>query len=179
MRERGIMNGAKQLPEICNPKFWEFYDEFCGENHIKTLVEKGVTELSSKMCNIMESTHRTRNIHRMSRPERGWMNHKAWLAIRTASVRNDAGDISVRIRAGDVVIVETSRDRDVIITHVPIIRHMVSGYLLSGAYPEMVGLFMPLFDKKTIRTCIEIRVARNIHDAISLADEEAKDWCWY
>ena len=56
---------------------------------------------------------------------------------------------------------------------------MVSGYLLSGKWEPMIGLFLPLFDKATIMTCIDLRMEQNVADAKELADEEARDWNWF
>lgn len=131
------------------------------------------------MCGVMESAHRSRAIHRLSRPEKGWENHKAWLALRNAPIRNDRGDEAIYMRVGDVVVVEWGWDRDVIITHNPIPRNIVCGYLLSGRWDEMVGLFMPLFERQAIVKCIELRTSKNVREAIDLAEKEARDWRWY
>jgi hypothetical protein len=127
---------------------------------------------------IIEAAHRDRAIHKLSRPERGWGHHQAWLAVRNAPIRNDRGDEAISIRVGDVIVVEHGWDRDVIITHNPIPRNIVCGYLLSGTWEEMVGLFMPLFDHATILKCIELRTAKNVSESLQLAEEESRDWGW-
>lgn len=173
------MSEAAVVPEIGSEAFWSLYDEFCHPAHLKSFVKKGESHRTPQMCAMMESAHKTRAIHNLSRPERGWKNHKGWLALRNAPVRNDRGDTAIEMRAGDVIVVEWGWDRDVIITHNPIPRNIVCGYLLSGRWEEMVGLFMPLFDQRTIQNCIELRTAKNVEEALALAKEEARDWQWY
>ncbi|MBX4188121.1 MAG: hypothetical protein KW793_03225 [Candidatus Doudnabacteria bacterium] len=126
----------------------------------------------------MKVAHEDGSIHRLSRAERGWENHKAWLAIHNAPIRNFEGEHKFYMRVGDVIVVEWGWDRDVIITHTPIPRNIVSGYLLSGKWEEMVGLFMPLFARSTILKCIELRAAKNVHEATMLAEQESRDWGW-
>lgn len=167
------------LPEVGSEAFWSLYDEFCHPAHLEGFVKKSGSHRTSQMCAVMESAHRSRAIHKVSRPEKGWENHKAWLALRNAPIRNDRGDPAIEMRAGDVIVVEWGWDRDVIITHNPIPRNIVCGYLLSGKWEEMVGLFMPLFDQKTIHKCIELRTAKNVEEALALAKEEARDWQWH
>lgn len=169
------------LPEIGTQAFWNLYDDFCKPDHLENLISKGVaTPLSSAMCELMESAHRSKAIHSLSRVGRGWVYHKAWITLRNTEIRDYSGNhVAFEMRVGDVVVVETGWDRDVIITHNPIPRNIVSGYLLSGKWEGMVGLFMPLFDKDTIMKCIEFRTAKNIEDAIVLAKEESQTWQWY
>lgn len=173
------MGANTVLPEVGTEAFWRLYDEFCHPENLKELIESGTSARVPQMRSIMESAHQSRAIHNLSRPEKGWRNHKAWLALRNAPIRNDQGYPGLYMRVGDVVVVEWGWDRDVIITHNPIPRNMVSGYLLSGKWEEMVGLFMPLFERRTIVRCIELRTAKNVREAIDLAEEEAQDWGWY
>ncbi len=173
------MSESVALPEIGTEAFWSLYDDFCHPAHLEWLIEKGTSDRTPQMCSIMETAHKARTIHSLSRLERGWSNHKAWLALRDAPVRNYRGDPTIEMRAGDVIVVEFQWNRDVIITHNPIYRNIQSGYLLSGKWEEMVGLFMPLFERQTIVKCIELRTAKNVREAINLAEEEARDWRWY
>lgn len=173
------MNETLTLPILGSKEFWDLYDEFCHPAHLERFIEKGTSHRTSQMCGVMEVAHRSREIHNLSRPDREWKNHKAWLALRDAPIRNDRGDSAVSMRAGDVIVVEWGWDRDVIITHTPIPRNIVCGYLLSGRWDEMIGLFMPLFERRTITKCIELRTAKNVREALALTEEEAQDWQWY
>lgn len=172
------MSETIDLPAIGTEAFWSVYDEFCHSAHLERLINNGDSHRAPQMRSIMEAAHRDRSIHRISRPERGWENHKAWFALRDAPIRNDRGDEAIYMRVGDVIVVEWGWDRDVIITHNPIPRNIVCGYLLSGKWEEMVGLFMPLFDRATILKCIELRASKNVIEAIQLAEEESRDWGW-
>lgn len=167
------------FPDLGSEEFWKMYDEFCDPTHLENFIENGASHLSPMMCKIMEASHRSRAYHRLSRIERGWKDHKAWLTLRDAPIRNLDGVPTLYMHVGDIIVVEWGWDRDVIITHTPINRNKVSGYLLSGKWEEMIGLFMPLFDRRTIMKCIEVRTAKNVRDALELADEEARDWHWY
>ncbi len=172
------MSNTIVLPEIGSVEFWRLYDEFCQPAHLKSFIEDSESPLTSQMSAIMISTHKAKTIHSISRPERGWKNNKAWLALRPAPIRNVKGHPFTHMRTGDVIIWQWGWDRDVIVTHNPISEH-VCGYLLGGPWPEMVGLFMPLFDKKTIMECIKLRTAENVKDAIKQAEEDATLWHWY
>ncbi len=170
---------AKELPAFGSPEFWEFYDNFCSLTSLTKLVNEQGYELALHMHSIMHAAHLTRAIHKLSRPDREWNHHKAWLTLMNAPIQRDDGENGMWVRAGDVMIVEHGWDRDVFITHAPIERNMVSGYMLSGKWPPMIGLFMPLFDKATIVKCVELRTSKNVTEALELAEQESKDWRWY
>lgn len=172
------MSEIMTLPAIGSEAFWTMYDEFCHPVHLEKFINQSESHLAPWMQKIMEAAHRDRTIHRVSRPGRAWNNHKAWLALRNAPIRNDLGNPTLHMRVGDVIVVEWGWDRDVIITHSPIPRTIVSGYLLSGRWEEMVGLFMPLFDHATILKCIELRTSKNLTEALQLAEEESRNWGW-
>ena len=127
----------------------------------------------------MHAAHLTREIHHLTRPEKNWKHHKAWLALKDAAIQRFDGEVGMYMQAGDVIVVEFGWDRDVVITQNPINTNMVSGYLLSGRWPGMIGLFMPLFDKITIMKCIELRATENVRDSMSMAEKESLDWQWY
>lgn len=172
------MSEISELPEIGSKAFWDLYDWFCSPTSLENFINKGESNSASQMCVIMELAHHAGAIHHISRPDRGWVRHKAWLTLRGAPIRNREGDIMFNVRRGDVVVVEHGWDRDVVVTHNPISEH-VSGYLLSGTWEEMVGLFMPLFDKATILKCIELRTAKNVAEAMTRANRQADEWAWY
>ena len=161
------------------PEFWKIYDELCEPENLRKLVEDDEFPLAERLHRITKAAHLTRAIHILTRPERGWTYHKAWLSLKTVTIQKHDGNYATTMRSGDIVVVEHGWDRDVIITHCPIERNMVSGYLLSGKWEPMIGLFLPLFDKATIMTCIDLRMEQNVADAKELADEEARDWNWF
>ncbi|MES2986014.1 MAG: hypothetical protein V4686_02720 [Patescibacteria group bacterium] len=168
------------LPAFGSPEFWEFYDEFCKpENLEKFISDLEVSDdASGKMHLIMHAAHLTREIHKLKRPEKGWKNHHAWLALKHAPIQRHDGNIFTSMSRGDVITVAHQWDRDIMITHNPISEH-VCGYLLGGKWEPMIGLFMPLFDKKTIMTCIELRCKKNLAEALEKAKEESATWYWY
>lgn len=162
-----------------SPEFWMLYDRLCNEEGIRNLVNNPSDPLAAQMHAITHAAHLTREIHRLTRPDRGWKHHNAWLSLKTEAIQRHDGEIADIMRAGDVVVVEHGWDRDVIITHCPIPRNIVSGYLLSGKWEPMIGLFLPLFDAQTIQMCIKIRMEKNLSETLYLAAEEARDWRWY
>jgi hypothetical protein len=163
-----------------SPQFWDLYDRFCTLTSLVKLSEDPAYPPAAQMHAITRAAHLTREIHRLSRPERGWAHHHAWLSLKTAPIQREDGEqSSIVMQAGDVIVVEHGWDRDVIITHSPIPRNIVCGYLLSGRWEPMIGLFLPLFDKETIMSCIRIRIEKNGEEALMLAREESRDWRWY
>lgn len=158
-------------------EFWRQYDMFCVPEHLKELITKGKSALQEAMCTTMRDAHESGEICNINRPENGWRGRMAWLALRDEPVRNENGNPVFYVRVGDVVIIEGSWN-DKIITHSPP-RIIPCGYLLTDRWDEMVGLFMPLFDRATIERCIELRMAQNVEDAITLTKEASRDWRWY
>lgn len=159
--------------------FWSLYDRFCEPTHLTTFINEGVSDQAEQMRSATRAIHLDRTIHNLSRPQLGWNHHMAWLALSNAPIRNDMGQNVLYMRVGDVVIVEHGWDRDVIITHAPIDRNLVRGYLLSGRHEEMIGLFMPLFERYSILECIQLRMKKNVREATELAYQESDDWGWY
>lgn len=161
------------------------------EKHDAILTERGLSQLIyglghsnpatnplTWMRDFMESFHRQKALQCLKFPERGWNVIHAWLALRETPGRTIEGDPShFTIRAGDVIIVEHQWDRDLPITHVPA-DSMVSGYLLSGKWPEMVGLFMPLYSKQRIEMCILARLEADKRQALEKMEQSSRDWQW-
>lgn len=167
---------------IGSPDFWHLYDSLCLPEALKRLIEhREESDLVLQMRTVMRETHASKNLHRLMRPERGWTGPRAWLALGNAPMRNldNPNQIVNWFRTGDVLVVEFGWDRDVIITHSPIERNLVSGYILGSKQDEMIGLFMPLYEASTIHHCIKLRLARNTREAIELAEQEALDWNWH
>ncbi len=162
---------------IGGAEFWKFYDEFCQESNLKKLIEDSDSPMTMRMREITTAAHRSREIHKLKRPEKNWDYHRAWLALADAPIQNPDGTPIMYMRPGDVVVIEWPWDRDVIVTHVPISEH-ISGYLLSGKWDPMIGLFLPLFSHETIARCVELRVTANLTEAMEKVAEEAKDSSW-
>ncbi len=170
---------AQSIP-FGSDAFWHLYDRICSEKSIRRLIEGLNDPCVIIMQHITEAAHRSREIHTLTRPGRGWMHHHAWLALRNASILTfDGSTIGLDVRAGDVFIVEHGWDRDTFLTHCPIDGRCVSGYFLSGKWPDMVGLFMPLFDAPTIRRCIQMMLQKNHETALHKMEQASKDWGWY
>ncbi len=146
---------------------WKSYDEFIKPVNLKHLTSLGDNNhgwtLLSKMEKMMNKLHKSGTIHEIHRPEKArWTYPRAWLVLRHAPIFNREGTHCVyTMRPGDVISLQINWDRDVFATFTPI-QSVESGYMLSGKHPEMVGLFLPLFDKKTITTAIRLR---RKHDA--------------
>ena len=164
--------------EFGSLEFWEFYDRFVTTDSLVRLIEEPDYPLATQMHEITQVAHRARTIHSLSRPERGWKHHNAWLSLRHAEIQNSEGRVVTHMRPGDVIVVEHGWDRDVIITHCPIPRNIVCGYLLSGRWEPMIGLFLPLFDRETILNCVQLMATENAKESNELALEEARDWHW-
>jgi hypothetical protein len=173
-----IPSNVNETIPLGSPWFWALYDRFTSNAGITDLIANEQNPLVEQMRKIIHAAHESGAIYKLSCPERGWTQRNAWLAIKTATVQQYDGSLGVLMRSGDVVVVEHQWDRDVIITHCPAATD-VSGYLLSGQWPEMVGLFLPLFDRRTIERCIEFRLAQNFGDALRQTKEEAKEWDWH
>lgn len=127
---------------------------------------------------ITYKAHRTKAIHTLSRVDRNWRIHNAWLVLKSVNIQRFDGERGKDVSAGDVLTVDHGYDRDTFVTHTPI-NTFVGGYLLSGKWEPMIGLFLPLFDKKTIISAIEIRLAQSVRDAMEFAKDAARDcrWC--
>jgi hypothetical protein len=167
-----------KIVEFGSPEFWVMYDEFCKPESLTNLVKVRQYEPAKEMRKITVAAHRTRAIHTLKRPERGWEHHHAWLSLAAAPILNHAGNVCMTMRAGDVIVVEHGWDRDVLTTHSPI-EEFVCGYLLSGKWDDMVGLFLPLFDAPTIMHCINVRLEENMREAKTRALTQSEDWGWY
>lgn len=170
------------MPKIGSSEFWEFYDDFCLPENLEKFINTPEIndEPSGKMHLIMHAAHMTREIHRLKREEKGWKCHHAYLALKSVQLRTICGEhFFTTICRGEVVTIQHQWNRDVPITHFPINTNIQCGYFTDGAFPEKVGLFLPLFDKKTIMTCIELRLKKNMKDAIVMAEKESRDWGWY
>lgn len=160
--------------QVGSDAFWDFYDKFCAHEHLKEFITTGKSQLAPLMKQIIEASHIEKGIYNISRPSRQWVKQKAWLAIRNATILNDEGRYGTFVRAGDVMYINHGWDRDVVITHSPPLED-VSGYLLSGRWPDMVGLFMPLFDLQTVHECIRLRLKKNEEECLYKAAEELSE----
>ena len=115
----------------------------------------------------------------LSRPERGWQHPKAWLVLRYETIYTTEGRVFLNLEPGDVMTREFGWDRDIFITQAPIIER-VSGQFLNQQWPgAKKGLFLPLFDKRTIMAAIKIKGEENLASSLEKAEEEARVWHWY
>lgn len=175
------MTNPNPAAELGTPEFWQFYDRFCSPKHLTAFIQDGKSAMGEAMQVLMRIAYEQKVVRKLSRPERHWDNYKAWLCLRNEQLmyQDGSGRIAMYMRAGDVVVVEHGWDRDIPITHSPIERGIVSGYFVHSGTPERVGLFMPLFTQDTILKCIELRLEKNMREAMELAHQEARDWGWY
>lgn len=171
------MSDSNQLPEIGSEEFWILYDEFCKTELVE--LAKGYT---SSTCLALQEILRTGHgqIVKLPRPEKGWQYPKAWVVLRYEDVMNKEGtNIFMVLEPGDVMTREFGWDRDVFITHSPIIERVSGDYLPQGWPNARKGLFLPLYDRDTIMNAIKSKLEQNTTRALKKATEEARDWRWY
>jgi len=171
------MSTTNKLPEIGSEAFWNIYDEFCNKELVG-LSSSDLGALCFKLQEILRAGHS--EIVKLDRPKKGWGHPKAWLVLRREHVMNMEGThVFMTLEAGDVMTREFGWDRDVFVTHSPIIER-VSGQFLNQQWPNAEkGLFLPLYDKATIMKAVRAKAERNLARALEKAEEEAHDWQWY
>lgn len=172
------MSETIALPGIGTEAFWAIYDEFCRLDEFVELARSKQSELCLKLQQILRTGHM--EIVKLARPEKGWHYPKAWLVMRYEHILDPSGGyVVMALDAGDVMTREFGWDRDVIVTHSPIIER-VSGQFLGQQWPNAEkGLFLPLYDKATIMTAIKAKAERNLARTLEKAEEESRDWQWY
>lgn len=161
------------------PAEWALYDELCTPQNLQRLSEHRNHEPWTLLRQIQELTtrlHESRQIHYVHRPEKNWAHNNAWLSLRNEGIFNlERSTIVYTMRGGDVLLVARHWDRDIFVTHTP--RHeTVCGYMLAGPHEEMVGLFLPLFDKETILSAIRIRREKDTILQEKWLEEECRFW---
>lgn len=154
--------------------FWKIYDAFCAPDHLSELMKGNITKLTLAMRRIISDIHSAGVMSSISRPSRMWETQTAWVALRDETVLDGCGERYTHIRTGEVMYINQGFDRDIVITHSPVLES-VSGYLLSGKWPNMIGLFMPLFDLTTIHVCIQLRLKKNEEDCLQKVALELSD----
>jgi len=142
--------------------FWRIYDEY-----IKTGNPNSRGELSKLLSQVEKKSRR----EQLFRPEKNWNKILAWQVLRYQEfVFNNH---PVAISAGEMIIWQSDWDRDVFITRLPI-KEEVSGSFLKpgfhmdfedrkeesdhewsqkiqqGGITDERGLYLPLYDSKTI-----------------------------
>jgi hypothetical protein len=172
------LKGIIAPPVIGSKEFWALYDLFCSSrDEFKKLPRGEQTETCLKLQEILREGHD--EIVRLGRPERAWHHPKAWLVLRNEMILNKDSQVSIHLLAGDVMTREFGWDRDVFITHSPIVKR-VSGQFLPQSWPNAEkGLFLPLFEKRVILRAIRTRLQANAFNALAKAEEESRDWGWY
>ncbi len=171
------MSEVKALPVIGSEDFWVLYDRFCTPQEFGELVAGKQTELCMELQSILRAGHM--EIVKLPRESKGWHYPKAWLVLRHEDVIHKDGYIFLTLQAGDVMTREFGWDRDVFITHSPIIER-VSGQFLGQSWPGAEkGLFLPLYTTFTILAAIHAKLEENTSRAMNKAVEECHDWGWY
>lgn len=173
-----MSNTANVLPEIGSEAFWSIYDEFCDRELARFSSDTDPGDLCLKLQEILRAGHG--EIGKLPRPEKGWNHPKAWLVLRNESVMDREGShVVMYLQAGDVMTCEFGWDRDVFVTHTPIIEH-VSGQFLSQRWPNaQKGLFLPLYDRSTIMKAIQAKLEMNMVRSWEKAQKESREWGWY
>jgi hypothetical protein len=171
------MSDTPLLPEVGSEAFWNLYDEFLSKELIG-LSNGKPGDLCSKLQEVLKKGHS--EIVRLARTEKGWHYPKAWIVLRGEHVMNMEGThVFMTLEPGDVMTREFGWDRDVFVTHSPIIER-VSGQFLGQQWPNAEkGLFLPLYDKETIMMAIRVKAEKNLSRTLEKAEEEARDWQWY
>ncbi len=160
-------------------EFWNAYDAFFNEAHLKEFTEGSRSPLVSDLCTALATAHYTGELHKLIRPDRGWHIINAWVALRGEYLRDEVGHPVITVRQGDVIVVQHQWDRDVFITHCPA-TECICGAIFGGMrrWPESFGTFMPLFSQASILACIQLRLTKNHNEGMDAAFKEATAWNW-
>ena len=166
------------MPEIGfgSKEFWELYDKFCLPKNLSEFILGIDYFLVDHLRVILTKVCKNRSIDKLTRRERGWKGHKAWLILHDAKVKNSGVGNTTLMRCGDVVIA-LNLGKDLIITHSPIIQ-CSSGYILNTKW-EPMKVILPLFDEETVRECIRLRLLKNKEEALLRMINEARNQGWY
>ncbi len=173
------MSDIEALPEIGSQAFWKLYDEFCCAERFAELSSKNPAhDLCLKLQEILRAGHM--EIVKLARPEKGWDNPKAWLVLRYEMVLHlDGSGPYMYLEAGDVMTRHFQWDRDTFVTQVPI-QERVAGQFLPQNWPNAErGLFLPLYDKRTIFSAVRAKLGRNLACALDRVEKESEELRWY
>ncbi len=170
------MTETATFPIIDSNGFWHLYDRFCTTTEFEKLCRGEQTERCLQLQQTLREGHK--RIVKLDRPTRNWNGPRAWLVLRGEMIHNTEGHVFMVLTGGDVMTREFGWDRDVFITHSPIIER-VSGQFLGQSWPGATrGLFLPLFEYRTIMNAIETKLKANTEQTLAKAEEEARDWRW-
>ncbi len=159
-------NGPSSLFHQGNPEFWEAYEIFLRRESLKRFVVSPQNDLACRMRELLLGIQGEKQASITPiRPEFNWNYPLAWLVLRNETILDaqGAGPLVV-VQAGDVMLEDRSFDRDVFITHAPR-RELVGGYMLSGRWENMRGLFLPLFTDMAVKHAVALRLAQNTTNA--------------
>ena len=170
-------NEALVLPTIGSEEFWVLYDKFCSDEEFKKLSDSEQTESCLQLQQILREGHG--RIVGLERQNVGWTHPNAWLVLRHETIMHSEGYVFMHLQPGDVMTREFGWDRDVFITHAPIIERVSGQFLNQHWYGAKKGLFLPLYTKETIMSAIRIKLERNSTNALAKAKIEAREWQWY
>lgn len=169
------MSKVKTSSGLGSKGFWKIYDQFCSAVELTKLADGEQTETCLELQEIL----RVGDFVRLPRPEKGWDYPKAWLVLRGENIITDEGHIFLPLQPGDVMTREFGWDRDVLITHTPIIERVSGQFLNQKWHGAQKGLFLPLYTKEVIMVTIQIKCEKNTKNALEKAKEESKVWGWY
>ena len=103
------------------------------------------------MCGILEHVDVTTLLGEESRYKKIW----GYLVLESQILMNSEGRVAMRVYIGDVVVQEIGWDRDVVITHFPICRSIVSPQIVK--HLDLRGKLMPLYSRELIERFAKIR----------------------
>ncbi len=173
------MSEIETLPEIGSEDFWRLYDEFCCFGRFTELgIKHPAHNLCLKLQEILKVGHM--EVVKLARPGKGWDNPKAWLVLRHEMVLNlDGSGPYMYLQAGDVMTRHFQWDRDTFVTQVPI-QERVAGQFLGQQWPNAEkGLFLPLYEKRTIFRAVRAKLERNLAQAWERVERESEELRWY
>lgn len=158
-------------------EFWTLYDWFMHRDRLIKLSENELVDHANQVHMLAAEAQRGGKLQSLQRPCLGWSNPHAYLVLKYQMIPRPDGQFGINVSAGDVMFVEYGWDRDSIMTHGPI-HSQVSGYFLSGKWPEMIGLFLPIFGFDKVIEAIQIRIKQNAIDSVGYINISSEFKAW-
>ena len=155
---------SEYSPEI---SFWKFYgNDYLCSNFRDAERNRRLSSLLGQIPDLRALKH----------PQKNWIHILGWIALRDQSFFNHQdGQFVLSVRTGDILIEQHPWDRDVIVTHVPMIEH-VSGWLLNPNYEEAKGLWVPIFNPLILKCALQIRLLEIREQAEKFFETEKASW---
>lgn len=162
-------------------EFWNAYDIFFEERSLKRFIEDGQDPpLADELRSVLCMAQINGELGNLCRTTHGWNRINGWFAGRSGHLFDEDGHPLIEIRRGDVIVVTHKRNNpEVIITHCPPPEYP-RGAIFSGMrrWLRTFGMFIPLFSRETILSCINLRLAANYQDTVRSAFKEANMSQW-